>query len=66
VATLVLPNDRWDAGWALLRAADPGDGNDAAMGYNIVQANRDELAACQQVATKEEKDQKCDITVRAQ
>ncbi len=62
-AATVMKADRWDAGWALLRAANPGDAGDAAAGYNLVQSNRAALVACQLGAAKEGKDQKCTITV---
>ncbi|OYV32135.1 MAG: hypothetical protein B7Z81_13155 [Acidocella sp. 20-61-6] len=65
VAALVMRDSRWGAGWDLLRAANPGDADDAAAGYNLVQSNRAALIACQQGATKEGKDQKCTITVKA-
>ncbi|WP_234732162.1 DUF6118 family protein [Acidocella facilis] len=64
-AATVMKADRWDAGWALLRAADPGDAGDAAAGYNLVQSNQAALVACQQAAAKEGKDHKCTITVKA-
>jgi hypothetical protein len=65
-AATVMKADRWDAGWALLRASDPGDAGDAAAGYNLVQANRAALVACQHDAATEGKDQKCTITVKAE
>jgi hypothetical protein len=57
VAALVMTNDRWDAGWALLRAGDPAGWQDAAAGFSLVQANRDALVACQQAAAAAGKDQ---------
>ncbi len=65
-AATVMKAGRWDAGWALLRAGDPGDAGDAAAGYNLVQTNQAALSACQHEAAKEGKDQKCTITVRAE
>jgi hypothetical protein len=65
LAALVMDNDRWDAGWDLLRVAEPGDGNDTAAGYNLVQANRRALATCEQAAARAGKDQGCNIIVRA-
>jgi hypothetical protein len=64
-AATVMKADRWDAGWALLRAADPGGAGSAVAGYNLVQANRDALVSCQQEVAREGKDQKCTITVKA-
>ncbi|MDE1905419.1 MAG: hypothetical protein KGH75_03085 [Rhodospirillales bacterium] len=64
VAALVMRDSRWGAGWDLLRAANPGDADDAAAGYNLVQTNRAALAICQQAAAKEEKEQKCQVVVK--
>lgn len=64
VAALIMKDDRWDAGWDLINAADPGDGGDAVYGFNLVQANRDALDACKKLAIKAGKDQKCQIIVR--
>ncbi|OYV48249.1 MAG: hypothetical protein B7Z77_10845 [Acidocella sp. 20-58-15] len=66
VASIVMdqPN-RWDTGWALLRAAKSEDASDAATGYNLVQSNRAALVACLQKAINEGKDQKCTIMVKA-
>jgi hypothetical protein len=65
-AATVMKADRWDAGWALLRGADPGDAGNAAAGYNLVQTNRAALTACLQETAREGKDQKCTITVKAE
>ncbi|OYV47889.1 MAG: hypothetical protein B7Z77_11525 [Acidocella sp. 20-58-15] len=65
VASIVMDQpDRWDTGWALLRAAKPGDATNASTGYNLVQANQAALVACQQAAAKEGKDQKCTVIVK--
>jgi hypothetical protein len=58
--------NRWDAGWALLRAGNPGDANDATYGFNLVQANQTALAACQQEAAREKNGQRCTIMVKSQ
>jgi hypothetical protein len=63
-AATVMKANRWDAGWALLRAGNPADAGDAAAGYNLVQSNRAALIACQQEAARGGKDQKCTITVK--
>jgi len=65
VAALIMKANRWDAGWALIQAGDATDGNYASYGYNLVQANRDALTACQQAADKAGRDQKCQIIVKA-
>lgn len=64
VAALVMTTDGWDAGWALLRAGDPAGWHDAAAGFNLVQANRDALVACQQAAATAGRDQRCIVIVR--
>ena len=65
VASIVMDQpDRWDTGWAHLRAAKPGDANDTAAGYNLVQVNRAALVACQQAVAREEREQKCQIVVK--
>jgi len=64
VAALIMQEDRWDAGWDLLKAGNPAGRDDAAYGYNLVQANRDAIHACQQSALKAGKDQKCQIIVK--
>ncbi len=64
VAALIMKDSRWGAGWDLLRAADPGDAGDAAVGYNLVQTNRAALAICQQAAAREGKEQRCQVVVK--
>jgi hypothetical protein len=66
VAAIVMGEDRWDAGWALMRAADPAGEEQAAAGFNLVKANRKELATCSEVADRTKKDQRCLITIPAQ
>lgn len=63
VAAIVIGEDRWDAGWALMRAADPAGEEQAAEGFNLVKANGKELAACGDAAGSTKKDRKCTITV---
>ena len=65
VAALVMTTDRWDAGWALLRAGDTAWWQDAAAGLSLVQGNRDALVACQQAAATAGKDQRCTVIVKA-
>lgn len=64
IAARIMKADRWDAGWVLLRATDPGDANDAVAGFNLVQANRAALVACQEAAAKAGRDQMCDVIVK--
>lgn len=63
VATIVMGEDRWDAGWALMRAVDPAGEEQAAAGFNLVKANRKELATCSEAAAKTKKNQRCMVTV---
>jgi hypothetical protein len=57
-ATVMQADNRWDAGWTMLRAVNPEDASDAAYGFNLVQANQTILANCQTTA-KDRKDQRC-------
>jgi hypothetical protein len=40
VAATVMGEDRWDAGWALMRAADPAGEEQAVEGFNLVKKSR--------------------------
>lgn len=40
VAAIVMGEDRWDAGWALLRAANPAGEEQAAEGFGIVKRHQ--------------------------
>ena len=62
-AAQIMNDDRWDAGWDLLHAADPSSEQQAAFGFNLVKANQKELEDCADVAVKTKKDQRCTITV---
>jgi hypothetical protein len=55
-----------DLSGELASMGDPGDGNDAAYGYNLVRANQGGLATCHRAAARAGKDQGCNIIVRAQ
>lgn len=63
VAAIVMGEDRWDAGWALLRAADPAGEEQAAEGDNLVKMNRKDLTACGEAAIKTKRDQRCLIII---
>jgi hypothetical protein len=65
VAAIVIGEDRWDAGWALLRTADPAGEAQAAEGFDLVKGNRKDLAACGEAAARTKKDQRCLITMPA-
>jgi hypothetical protein len=64
VAAFIMQDTRWNAGWDLLRAADPADENDALVGYELVHVNKDVLLACQAAARNADQNQKCTITVK--
>lgn len=65
-AAAIMRDNRWDAGWDLLRAVDPVAAEEAAEGFNLVQANQAALAACREAAEKTGKEQRCTIIVPAQ
>lgn len=62
-ASVIMKDTRWDAGWDLLQAADPEAEQQAAVGFNLVKANRQTLVDCAAAAAKTQKDQRCTITV---
>ncbi|MBB5374535.1 DUF6118 family protein [Acidocella aromatica] len=55
---------RWNAGWALLQAADQVGAQQAAVGLNLVRDNQAAIAACQEVAIRSRKDQSCTVIVK--
>jgi hypothetical protein len=59
-----LDGDRWDAGWALMKAANPDAWQNAEYGFGLVKANLDALSACHTAAVQAGKDQRCVITVK--
>jgi hypothetical protein len=63
---MVMHNDRWDAGFALLQAADFLGEQYATFGYNFVRGNHAALTACYELAVKEQKGASCIVTVEAQ
>ena len=62
-AASVMQADRWDAGWELLRTANPASEQQAAIGFNLVKANRPEIANCTRAAVKTKESQHCTIVV---
>ena len=65
VAALVLREDRWDAGMALMRAASPESWNELAAATQLARANSDHLSRCIVAASNAKVDQRCTITVPA-
>lgn len=65
-AATVMQADRWDAGGALMQAANAQGWNDLVAASALVRANQDALAACQQAADNDGKDRRCTIVVKVQ
>ena len=64
VAALVMRNDRWTAGAALMQDANPAGWRNLVDSANFVQANQDALTACRQAAAKGKvKAQRCVVKV---
>ena len=63
-AATVMNNDRWDAGMALMQIANPAGWQNVVDAWNLVRANQAALAACQEVAAKAGKDQRCTVIVK--
>ncbi len=64
-AATVMQADRWDAGSALMQAANPQGWQDLVAASALVRANQDTLAACRQAADNDAKDRRCTIIVKA-
>jgi hypothetical protein len=62
-AATVMQADRWDAGSALMQTASPQGWQDLVSASNLVRANQDALAACQQEAENAGKNERCTIIV---
>ena len=65
-AAMVMNNDRWDAGMALMQVANPTGWKNVVDAWNLVQANKGALTSCQETAVKEGKDMSCTIIVQVQ
>ncbi|MDB5392937.1 MAG: hypothetical protein JWM91_443 [Rhodospirillales bacterium] len=63
VAALVMQNDRWDAGAALMQAGNPDGWRGVIDAANLVRANRDALSACREAAARTKTEQRYTITV---
>ena len=62
-AAQIMNDDRWDAGWDLLQAANPGSEQQAAFGFELAKVNQKDLSNCMDAADGTNKDQHCVITV---
>jgi hypothetical protein len=62
-AAVTMGTDRWDAGWALMNAADPTRWEKAAAAFSLVTDNQSTLTACWTAANIHGKGQRCTITV---
>jgi hypothetical protein len=65
VASLAMAEAPWQAGMNLLTWASPESVGRVAKADQLVEANKDEVAACRETARKIGKNQKCTITVPA-
>lgn len=63
VAALVMRNDRWNAGAALMAAQNPQGWNELGAAEDLVKANRERLLACQAAATKVGRSLSCSVVV---
>ena len=63
VAALVMRDDRWHAGSALMQAASPDGWTDLALASNLAHDNETVLKACRAAAEKTGKAQRCAISV---
>jgi hypothetical protein len=63
VAAMVMANDRWNAGLALLQAQSPKGLHDLEIAAQILQANRAALDDCSAAAAKTHKEQHCEMVV---
>lgn len=65
VASVVMNNDRWKAGIALMESGSPEGWHSIVEASELVRANRQALSACAEAAGNAKKDQRCTITVSA-
>ena len=64
IAALVMMQDRWDAGQALMQAGNLDGWAQLTADAALASANRDKISACQNAATKAKKEERCTITVQ--
>lgn len=63
VAALVMREDRWTAGVALMRAANPAGWGRVVADTRLADDNQDALDACRAQAAESEKTQRCTVMV---
>ena len=65
-AALVMRDGRWDAGAALMQAADPGGWRGLEDASDLVRANQETIAACRVGAAEGKPVRRCMINIPAQ
>lgn len=65
VASLVMGQDRWNAGGTMMRAADPEGWRGVVDSSQLVRDNAEAIAQCAEAARAAGEDQRCRITVKA-
>ena len=65
IAALVMMQDRWDAGQALMQAGNPAGWAQLAADADLVSANRAKITDCRQRAAKAKTAERCTISVKA-
>ncbi len=63
VASLVMGQDRWNAGVTMMRAADPEGWRSVVDSSQLVRDNAEAISQCAEVARAAGEDQRCTITV---
>lgn len=63
-AATIMNANEWDAGMALMKAANPDGWALFVADGNLVSANRDAVKACQSKAAKSKRSERCIITVQ--
>jgi ElaB/YqjD/DUF883 family membrane-anchored ribosome-binding protein len=63
VAATILHTDRWSAGQALMKSANPSGWTVLAAEMNLVEPNHAALTACREAAERTKKEQHCSIVV---
>lgn len=65
VASLVMGQDRWNAGVTMMQMADPGGWRGVADSWQLVRDNAEAISQCAEAARTAGADQRCTITVKA-
>ncbi len=63
VAAAIMHRDRWDAGFAIMRAENPSGANFMSRASSLVQTNSEVIEKCRLAAAKAGQGQKCTIIV---